>query len=134
MPYKNRLTSLKIVLGLGGAYYAIGAAAHFFGLTVFPFYDGRLYTPYHDTLIALASFIISLFTFTIARDPEKNVDMLDALIIAAGLAVFASIYILMRIDFTLLGAPDKKFQTVVETILLALYTNMLIALHPKRKR
>ena len=123
---------LQIVLILGTIYFLIGAIAHFFGLTIFPFYDGRLYTQYHDTVIALASLIFSIFLFTIARNPIKNIDMLKAVIISSIIAIIFNVYIISKIDFVSLGAPAKKFQTIVETILLVLFVVSLLILKPKK--
>lgn len=48
----NKIKTLKLFLVLGVLYYLVGAVVHFFSLTLFPFYDGALYQPYHDTIIA----------------------------------------------------------------------------------
>lgn len=72
----NKLKLLKATLVLGALYYLTGAAAHWWGLTIFPFYDGRLYTPYHDSVIALVAVVLALVLITVARDPIKNIDVL----------------------------------------------------------
>jgi len=57
----NKLKLLRIVLILGALYYLIGSFVHFFGLTLFPFFDAKLYAPYHDSIIALAAVIFAFF-------------------------------------------------------------------------
>lgn len=114
-------------------YYLIGAAAHFFGLTLFPFYVSELYAPYHDTVIALASIALALVLFALAKDPIRNLGILNAIIIGGILAIAFSVMILYRIDFAALGAPAKKFQTIAEMILLIIYVGLLIALKSKKQ-
>lgn len=128
----NKIKLLQILLIIGAIYFLIGAIAHFFGLTIFPFYDGKLYTPYHDTVIALAAIIFAIFLFTIAINPIKNVGMLKAVIIGSIIAIIFNIYIISKIDFISLGAPVKKFQTVVETILLIIFVIFILIFKPKK--
>ena len=121
----NKISLLKITLFVGGLYYIMGAIVHFFGLTVFPFYDGRLYSPYHDTVLALVGIVLSLFLFTASTNPQKH-DNIVKLIIASGIiAILFSIWIIFKIDFVTLGVPDKKFQTIVEIMLLVGFTGLL---------
>lgn len=123
---------LQIILILGTIYFLIGAIAHFFGLTIFPFYDSKLYTPYHDTVIALSAIIFAIFLFTIAKNPIKNIDILKVVVIGSIIAIIFNIYIILNIDFISLGAPAKKFQTVVETILLIIFVILLLVFKPKK--
>jgi hypothetical protein len=88
----NRLLLLPILLTVAGIYYAIGAATHFFGLTLFPFYDSRLYSPYYDMVIALAAIIIAALLFVVAKDPVKNADTLNVFAFGSFLAVGLSIF------------------------------------------
>ncbi len=127
----NKPKVLKILLYLGSIYYLIGAIAHFFGLTIFPFYDSALYSPYHDTVISLAAIILSILFFTIAKNPEKNIDILNVIIIGGIIAIIFSIGIIWKIDFVSLGASDKKIQTIVEAILLTIYVLLLMIFKPK---
>ena len=130
----NKIKTLKLFLVLGALYYLVGAVVHFFGLTLFPFYDGALYQPYHDTVIALAAIIISLLLLSIAKDPVKNIDSLNVIIVGGIIAIIFSIGIILKIDFAQLGAPGKKAQTIVEMILLIFYVSSLIYLKPKNGR
>ncbi|MBI5733595.1 MAG: hypothetical protein HY973_01455 [Candidatus Kerfeldbacteria bacterium] len=127
----NKPKLLQIVLALGALYYLIGAIAHWWGLTIWPFYDGRLYTPYHDSVIALAAIILTGLLLIVARDPVKNIDVLKVIIIASFTASLFSVLIIYKVDFTALGAPDKAAQTVVEGILGFVFTSALIWLYPR---
>lgn len=127
----NRIRLLQLLLILGGVYYLIGAATHFFGLTIFPFYEGKLYTPYHDTAIALAAIFISILLFTIAKNPIKNIDALKVVIVGLIIAIIFSIGIIWKIDFVRLGAPGKKLQVIVEMILAIVYVVLLFIFKPK---
>jgi energy-coupling factor transporter transmembrane protein EcfT len=128
----SKLKILKLLLVVAASYYFIGAIVHFFGLTVFPFYDGALYQPYHDTVISLAALAFSLLLFFIAKDPIKNIDSLNVMIIGGIIAIIFSIGIIFKIDFVQLGAPGKKLQTIVEMVLLITYIGSLIYLKPKK--
>jgi hypothetical protein len=130
----NKLKILKILLYLGSIYYIIGAIAHFFGLTIFPFYDGALYTPYHDTVIALVAIILSMLLYVTAKNPEKNIDALNVIIMGGIIAILFSVGIVLNIDFVSLGAPGKKTQTIVEAVLLTLYVFFLILFKPKSSK
>jgi len=127
----NKLKLLKILLNLGALYYLIGSFVHFFGLTLFPFYDARLYTPYHDSVIALCALIFALFLIAIARDPVKNIDMLKIVVVGSIIASIFSVLIIWKVDFMALGAPDKKIQTIVEAGLGFVFVIFLIWLYPK---
>jgi hypothetical protein len=130
---QSRLTWLKALLYLGCVYYLIGAVAHFFGLTIFPFYDSHLYVPYHDTVIALVAIVLAIILFIVARNPVKNIEVLDGLLIGGIIAIVFSIIILKRIDFVQLGAPAKRFQTIIEMILLVIYISAVYILRPNAK-
>jgi hypothetical protein len=126
----TRLILLRIMLMIGSGFYVIGGIAHFYGLTLFPWYTASLYSPYHDTVIALTAFVLAIILFTISKNPVKNIDTLNAMIIGGILAILFSFYIIFNIDFsepTLL----KKTETIVELILLIFYVASLIFLKPK---
>lgn len=91
-----KTTSLRLLLALGALYFVIGAVAHLFGLTIFPFYDGRLYAPYHDTVITLSALVIAVFLLTVARDLIKNIDGLKTIVVAGAIAVVFNIGILLE--------------------------------------
>ena len=126
----QKLTLLRFLLICGAGYYLIGGIVHFFGLTLFPWYVGTLYSPYHDTVIALTAFVLAVIFFTISKNPVKNIDVLNALIVGGFLAVLFSFYIIFKIDF--IGqAMMKKTQTMVELVLLIVYLIALIILKPR---
>ena len=127
----NQLKLLKTILLLCSAYYLIAAFAHFFGLTLFPFYDGQLYSAYHDTLLALCDLIFALLFFKVARNPIKNHDTLQVMIIGFVLVILMNLGIIWKIDFVALGSYQKKFQTIIETILATIAFVFLVILKPK---
>ncbi len=129
---KNTKT-LQIVLGAAGIYYAIGALAHFFGLTIFPFFVGGLHSPYHDTLIAIAAAIFSATFFVTARDPSCNPTLIHLFIFGSLLAIIGSLWLIFNVDFAALGAADKLLQTKVETGLLLILFLSLLFLKPKKR-
>jgi len=128
----NKLQILKVLLIAGALYYFIGAIVHLFGLTVFPFYDGVLYQPYHDTVIALSAITLGLLLYVIARDPKKNIDALNIIIVSGIIAIIFSIGIIININFDQLGAHLKRTQTIVEAVLLVCYVFVLNYFKPKK--
>lgn len=124
-------TLLQLLLVLGACYYLVGAVAHFFGITLFPWYDGNLYTPYHDSVIALAAFVFFVLLLSIARNPAGNRDALNAVIAGAFLASLFSVAIVWKVDFAALGASGKEIQTIVEGVLGFIFTGLLIYLYPR---
>src|SRR3990167_11377041 len=90
----SKLEALKFILLLGAVYYAIGGIAHYFGMTIFPFFVSELYVPYQDSIIALVCLIFVLLLLAVARDPIKNVDTLNVLILGVALASVFSILII----------------------------------------
>ena len=74
------------------------------------------------------------FLFAASKNPQKH-DNIVKFIIAAGIvAILFSIWIIYKIDFVALGAPDKKFQTIVETVLLIGFTGLLAYLRQPTNR
>lgn len=128
----NKIGLLKLILHLGAMYYLIGSFVHYFGFTLFPWFDGNLYVPYQDTLIAFVAVLLAYFLFVVAKDPIKNIDMLKAVIVSAVAASLFSIAIVWKIDFIALGAPDKFLQTIIEGFLGFIWTGALIWLYPKK--
>ena len=130
----RRLRLLQFALRLGAVYYFIGAVAHYFALTLFPWFDGRLYAPYQDTVIAFVALILAYFLLVVARDPVKNIDMLRAIIISAAAASVFSIAVIWKVDFTALGAPAKIPQTIAEGLIGFVWVGALLWLYPKNKK
>ena len=127
----RRLQLLRVTLLACAAYYLVGTLAHFFGLTIFPWYDRQLYAPYHDTLLALCGAAFVLIFLAIAKDPIKNADMIKVIIASFTITIFFNLYIIWKIDFTALGSSIKKLQTIFETALAILAIIALLALKPK---
>lgn len=124
----------KILLLLAAVYFLIAALCHFFGWTIFPFYDGSLYTPYHDTLLALCDLIFFMLFLVVAKDPVKNIDTLNVMIVGLFLAIIFNLGIIWKIDFAELGSIEKKLQTIAETSLAAVVFVILIILKLKQPK
>lgn len=132
MTVHHRRILLKVVLGLGSLYYFIGALAHYFGLTIFPFFDKNLYVPYQDSLIAMAAVIIALLLLIIAKEPVHNRDTLRGVIVGAVMISIFNIAILWKVDFVALGASAKKVQIIFEAILGFMFAGVLFWLYPRK--
>ena len=112
----DKLKLLRLTLRLGAVYYVVGSFAHYFNLTIFPWFDRNLYAPYQDTIIAFVALVLAYFILVVARDPIKNIDMLKAIMVAATAASIFSIVVIWKVDFIMLGAPGKILQTITEGI------------------
>ena len=75
--------------------------------------------------------VLSILFFITARNPVKNIDVVNWIIIASAIAFIYSIGIIWKIDFAALGAPAKKLQTIVETFLLVIFGTMVFWLKPR---
>jgi len=131
---ENKLKLLRIVLLLCALYFLVAAVAHFFGLTIFPVYDGALHSPYHDTLLTLCDLIFVMLFLMVAKNPLKNIDTLHVIIAAFALVIIFNIGIIFGIDFTALGSSQKKMQTIVETILSTVMLILIFILRPKNTK
>ena len=129
----NKIKFLKTLLYLGALYYVIGAITHYFGLTLFPWFDGKLYVPYQDTVIALVALVFAYLLVTVAKNPIKNKDVLKAIIISATVASIFSILIIWKVDFSATGAPAKKLQTIVEGLLGFLWVGAILVVYPYKE-
>lgn len=129
----NKPNLLKVALYLGAAYYIVGAIVHYFGFTLFPWFDANLYVPYQDTIIAFVAIVLAYFLIVVAHDPVKNKDILKAIVISATVASIVSIVIIWKVDFVALGAPAKKLQTIVEGLLGFIWVGTILYLYPYKK-
>jgi hypothetical protein len=129
----NKIRLLRAILYAVGFYHMIAAIVHFFGITLFPFYHASLYSPYHDTLIAMAAVFISLIFFVVAKNPIKYIQMLHALLLMGAIGIVTNIWILRSFNFTSLGASEKYLQTWIELSALSLVTLVVALLIPKKK-
>lgn len=119
-------------LSLHNPYYLVGTVANFFGLIIFPFYDGKLYEPYLDSIIALVAFVLALLLLVVSRDPIKNIDTLNVIVFGAFLASIFSVAIIWKVNFLELGAPGKETQIIVEGILGFVFTGILLLTYPRK--
>ena len=129
----SKLNFLKVLLYLGVVYYVMGAVVHYFGFTLFPWFDGKLYAPYQDTVIAFVALVFAYLLIVVAKNPIKNKEVLRFIVISATLASILSILIIWKVDFVALGAPAKKFQTIVEGILGFLWVGAVLYAYPHKE-
>jgi hypothetical protein len=127
----SKSLTLKSILVLCALYFFVAALAHFFGLTIFPFYDSALYSPYHDTLLALCDIIFFLFFAAAAINPTKNKTIITIIIAGFVLAFLTNIWIIWKIDWVHLPANTKLLQTKVEAALAAATATALFVLRPR---
>ena len=122
--------AISALLYLGVVFYVLGAAIHFFGLSVYPWFVAELHSSYHDTLIAISSLAMAIFFFQGARYPD-NKPLLNAIITAT--LVCGPLIILMGIfvDFDALGAAMKSSQAVLEGIAAVVLGAVLLLLSRK---
>lgn len=129
MERSKKIKLLQVVLIINAIYFFTAAIAHLFGLTIFPMYDATLYVPYHDTLLALCDLIFVMIFLTVARNPTKNKDMLNTIVIAFALVIIFNIAIIWKVDVT----PLKIIETIIETICAAITLVLLTILKSKVK-
>ncbi len=127
----KKLNLLRALLYAGSLFYLVGAVVHFFGLTLFPFYVATLYSPYHDSVIAMASLLFGILFLVTARDPVKNKDTLFVMIIGVALAAVFSFAIIWKVDFAVLGAPARQTQSLIEGGVALAYFAVLWILYPR---
>lgn len=127
----DKISIIKLLLYGASVSYAVGAIAHFFGLTLFPWYTSKLYSPYHDSLIPLIAITVSILIFGIAKNLDKNPELLNIIIAAGIVAVIYSGLVLLRFDYAAIGVPEKALQTIVETVGLIIFVIVLIILKPR---
>ena len=127
----SKIKTLKIILYLGAIYYIIGAVAHYFALTIFPWFDAGLYTSYQDTVIAFVAMVFAYLLVIVAQDPIKNKDVLRAIIISATAASVFSVAIIWKVDFAAGGAPGKELQTIIEGALGFIWVGFVIVFYPR---
>jgi hypothetical protein len=122
---------IKITLILGSVYYFIGAIVHFFGLSIYPWYDSSLFSVYHDTVISLSAIIFGLLLLVISQNVEKYRQLINWIIAFGIIAIIFSLYIVFCINLT---GSVKKEQTIVEMVLLIIYTVSLGYFNLNNKR
>jgi hypothetical protein len=114
--------AIKYLLIIGSLYYFMGAVVHFFGLSIYPLYDGLLFSPYHDTVITLCAIVFGLVLAITATNVGKYRAFVSLVIVVGIIAILFSLYIIFFID---LSGTIKKQETIVEMILLIAYVGSL---------
>lgn len=126
---KNNL--LKIILYCVSMFYLIGAIAHYFGLTIFPWFDGNLYSPYHDSIIAMASLALFVIIFIIAQNPKKYNKLIYGISLVALFIGLLTVYMTYSINWSQYSAVYKQEQSLIEGILLILLSGLLFILNKR---
>lgn len=113
LPKKERIISTLLYLGV--IFYLVGAAVHLFGITLFPWFVSALFSPYHDTLIAIASLGMAILFLQGARHPN-NQQLVDTIMYIALICSPLIIAMGLLVDFHAYGsgAEFKSFEAVIE--------------------
>lgn len=108
---------ISSLLYLGVVFYLVGAIVHVFGITLFPWFVSELYSPYHDTLIAISSLAMAIFFFQGARHPE-NKQLIDAIMYIAFICSPLIIAMGLLVHFGSYGASAeiKSIEAVLEGV------------------
>lgn len=123
---------LKTTLFIACLYYLIGAVVHYFWLTLFPWFEASLYSPYHDSIIAMASLAISGFFFVTFLEPKKYIGNIYVIILSAFINGFLTLWMSHEVDFMSIYGNDLKIsQAYTEGFLLLLLGATLCILKPK---
>lgn len=129
VPDKQKRQALSALLLLGSLYYLIGAIAHYFCLTIFPWYDGNLCSPYHDSLIAVASLAVSGFFYVTAINPQRMRMNLWVIIVVGMLVAWLTFLHAAVFDFVeIYGSNLKMMQAFHEGVLLLLLAVLILYL------
>lgn len=127
-----RKTILKYLLYVLSIFYLIGGIAHYFGLTIFPWYDKALYSPYHDSIIAMATIAMMIIIYIIATDIQKYKKLINGISLIALINGFLTIYMAYKVNFEIYNQNNKKLQAIIEGILLILASISLYFLNRKK--
>ena len=106
-------------------FYFIGAISHYFWLTIFPWYDSALYSPYHDTIITMAAISFMIFFFIIAKNTDIYRQLMYGVSISALLTGFMTLYMAYAVDFSQYKSDIKVLQATVEWFLLLLISGAI---------
>ncbi|MFA4937049.1 MAG: hypothetical protein WC575_02010 [Patescibacteria group bacterium] len=126
-----RVKLLRVILYLASAFYFIGSIAHYFGLTIFPWFDSALYSSYHDSIIAMASLALSVIIFLIARHPDKYSPLVKGISLVAIVNGLLTIYMVYTINWAQYSSAYKQTQALVEGVLLIILAGALYVLNRK---
>ncbi len=110
-------------------FYLVGAIAHYFGLTIFPWYDRALYSPYHDSIIAMAAIAMMIFLFIVASDVKNYKKIINGISLTAAINGFLTIYMAYKVNFKAYNQNNKQAQAIVEGILLIIVSISLYFLN-----
>ncbi len=127
----QRKIILKYLLYILSLFYLVGALVHYFGLTIFPWYDGSLYSPYHDSIIAMAAIAMMIILYIVATDIERYKKLINGITLITLINGLLTIYMAYKVNFEAYNQNNKQFQAIVEGILLILVFISLYFLNKK---
>ncbi len=114
--YRNFI--LHPTLAFGTFFYFVGMIVHWFGITLWPWFDAALFSPYHDRIIAMAAVGVCGFFYVTWKNPEKNRDNLWVMSYTSLITGIATIWMAFNVDFAQYGSVVKVNQAIAEGILL----------------
>lgn len=126
----NKNFLLRIVLVMMSLFFLIGAFAHQFGITLFPWYDGELYSPYHDSIIAMAALSLSGLVFMMSTDVVKYRPIIWLMSPLSLINGIWTIWMANTVEFeSLYGSAAKVYQANVEGVLLLAGAMLILILN-----
>jgi len=129
----QRKIVIKYYLIILSLFYLIGAIAHYFGLTIFPWYDGALYSPYHDSIITMAAIAMTILLYIISTDVQKYKKLINGISLIGIINGILTIYMAYNVNFEIYNQNNKQFQAIVEGTLLVAVSISLYFLNKKIK-
>lgn len=116
MEVKHKVTSALLYVGV--LFYLIGAVVHVLGLTLFPWFVSVLYSPYHDTLLAVSSLAMAILFWQGARHPQ-NKDLVNTIMYIALICSPLIIAMGLLVNFQAYGstAGIKSIEAVIEGLM-----------------
>ena len=124
---RNTLTLKWLLLG-GAIYFLAVSSAHMLEIKVpllFVYYNLPSHA-YQDRIISFLSFGWAVFLFTASLDPEKNRDLVKAILIAGVGAIFGLHVINTLTDFRALSPDIDPRMFRLESLGLSVYVASLI--------
>lgn len=130
----RKMKTIKITLFCGAIYFLLMAIAHAIGLKIpglFIYFNVPSYA-YQDKIISLLTFGWSIFFFTAARNPSK--ELLKSIILIGAFALIMLTFININTDFPSFSEKIKSNLFHIESGILFLYWGWLLFWYNKLKQ
>ena len=129
----SREKVVSTILYIGTVFYLVGTLVHQFGITLYPWFVAELYSPYHDTLIAISSLVMAILFFQGARNPDNKV-IVDTIMYMATIGGLLVIAMGLFTDFHGYGiaGETKATQSIFEGATALLLAAVLFKLRKHR--